>query len=204
MPNSFMTLFPQILNNLEVMKIPIQRNIDLAEMATESFSLGFDFIQTLQRMSCLVTKGFLCSTPHPNQEACGELLEIYRQGSESILNQWKEQILESLAGFHRRRSGELKFLEFFTEKTTPQKMNVDQESMKVLLDLPGLRLIDISAQVEHKIRNFAVVFAPRAGHHSNIAERAAYYMRDQGLTRMAIVEQKCAEEYSPLCRRDKA
>ena len=83
-------------------------------------------------------------------------------------------MLERLARFHRRRSGELKFLELFTEKMTPQKMNVEQESMKVLLDLPGLRLIDISAQVEHKIRNYSVVFAPRAGHHSNIAERAAY------------------------------
>ena len=103
-------------------------------------------------------------------------------------------MLESLARFHRRRSGELKFLELFTEKMTPQKINVEQESMKVLLDLPGLRLIDISAQVEHKIRNYSVVFAPRAGHHSNIAERAAFYMRNQGLTRMAIVEQKCAEE----------
>ena len=71
MPNSFMSLFRQVLNSLEAMKHPIQRNIDLAEMATESFSLGFDFIQNLHRMNCLIAKGFLCSAPHPNQEACG-------------------------------------------------------------------------------------------------------------------------------------
>jgi poly-beta-hydroxyalkanoate depolymerase len=194
MPSSFMTLFPQFLNGLEVMKIPLQRNIDLAEMATESFSQGFDFIQNLQRMNCRIAKEFFCETPKPDQEGCGELLDIYREGSESILNLWKQSMLDNVAGYQRRRSGDLKFLEFFTEKMTPQRMNIEPENMKVLLDLPGLRLIDISMEGEHRIRNYSVVFAPRAGHHSNIAERAAFYMRSQGLTRMAIVEQKCAEE----------
>ena len=63
-----------------------------------------------------------------------------------------------------------------------------------LLDLPGLRVINISADVRHRILNYGVVFAPRAGHHSNIAERVALFLRDKGLTRMVVVEQKCAEE----------
>jgi polyhydroxyalkanoate depolymerase len=65
----------------------------------------------------------------------------------------------------------------------------------LFLDLPGLRLIDISLDdSSHKIKNYAVVFAPRAGHHSNIAERTALFMRDRGLAKMAVVEQKCASE----------
>ena len=55
-------------------------------------------------------------------------------------------------------------------------------------------MIDISADVRHRILNYGVVFAPRAGHHSNIAERVALFLRDNGMTRMAVVEQKCAED----------
>lgn len=64
----------------------------------------------------------------------------------------------------------------------------------IILDLPGMRVRDISISTKHKIQNYGIVFAPRAGHHSNIAERVAIAMRDHGLTRMAIVEQKCADE----------
>jgi polyhydroxyalkanoate depolymerase len=57
-----------------------------------------------------------------------------------------------------------------------------------------MRVIDISLPGTHALDNYTVVFAPRAGHHSNIAERVAVFMRDQGLTRMAVVEQKCATQ----------
>jgi poly-beta-hydroxyalkanoate depolymerase len=49
-------------------------------------------------------------------------------------------------------------------------------------------------QKRHALKNYTVVFAPRAGHHSNIAERVALFLRDHGLSRMAVVEQKCAED----------
>jgi polyhydroxyalkanoate depolymerase len=88
----------------------------------------------------------------------------------------------------------LAFLDVFTEKLPPQDWTVEYDDTHILLDLPSLRLIDISVDEKHGIQNYVVVFAPRAGHHSNIAERVALYMRDHGLTRMAIVEQKCAED----------
>nr|MCU0554855.1 hypothetical protein [Syntrophales bacterium] len=90
-------------------------------------------------------------------------------------------------------------LKLFCEAPPCQCFN---EAGEVLVDLPGMRLIDISKGEGHDVRNYTVVFAPRAGHHSNIAERVALYMRDSGLTRMAIVEQKCAQEI-PLYREGK-
>ena len=106
----------------------------------------------------------------------------------------KENLLTQHNRFHQKRSGELEFLELFTDQCTRQDWTAEYDQSKILLDLPGLRVIDISADVRHRILNYGVVFAPRAGHHSNIAERVALFLRDQGLTRMAVVEQKCAEE----------
>ena len=193
MPTSFMTLFPPVLNSLEAMKIPIQTSADFTETAIRYQSLGFDLMRNTHHFSCQLLKHFLPLTIHTNQRACNQLSAICQEGSESFLSLAEKNLSEHLNRFHRERLGELEFLKLFTEKLPDQDWTVEYDDSKVILDLPGLRLIDISADVKHKIQNYGVVFAPRAGHHSNIAERVALYMRDQGLTRMAVVEQKCAE-----------
>jgi polyhydroxyalkanoate depolymerase len=193
MPTSFMTLFPLVLNSLEAMKIPIQTSADLTETAIRYQSLGFDLMRNTHHFGCQLMEHSLPMTAHTNQEACHKLFSICREGPESLVSLAEKNLLEYLRRFHQERMGELEFLKFFTEKLPDQDWAVEYDDSKVILDLPGLRLIDISADVKHKILNYGVVFAPRAGHHSNIAERVALYMRDQGLTRMAVVEQKCAE-----------
>ncbi len=89
---------------------------------------------------------------------------------------------------------DLEFLSLFSEDPPPQDWHFDYKDKNILLDLPGMRLIDISTDGPHCIGNYGVVFAPRAGHHSNIAERTAFFLRERGLTRMAVVEQKCARD----------
>lgn len=198
MPASFMTLFPHALNVIEGMKIPIQTSADLSETATRFSSLGFDLIKNSHHFGCQLMKYLLPMTAHMNQETCHQLFLICQEGSDGLLSLAERNLLEYLGRFHRERLGELEFLKLFTESLPPQDWSVEYDDTKVILDLPSVRLIDISADVKHEIQNYGVVFAPRAGHHSNIAERVALYMRDQGLTRMAIVEQKCAEDI-PLC-----
>jgi polyhydroxyalkanoate depolymerase len=194
MPSSFMTLFPNVLNSLEAMKIPIQASVDLAETTIRCQSLGFDLARNANHFSCQLMAHFLPLTLNIKPGDCRQLSEIFREGSDSLLSLSEKNIMDSLDRFHGDRLGELEFLKFFTEELPDQDWTVEYDDANVILDLPGLRLIDISMDVEHKIRNYGVVFAPRAGHHSNIAERVALYMRDHGLTRMAIVEQKCAED----------
>jgi polyhydroxyalkanoate depolymerase len=138
-------------------------------------------------------KLFLPLMIHTSQNASNELSSICREGSESLLRVVRKNVIDNLDRFHRERLGELEFLKLFTDELPDQDWSVEYDDSKVILDLPGLKLIDISADVKHKVQNYGVVFAPRAGHHSNIAERVALHMRDQGLTRMAVVEQKCAE-----------
>ena len=94
----------------------------------------------------------------------------------------------------QERNAEIALLSLFTDKPADQDWSVAYDASRVLLDLPGMKLIDVSLDTDHRIQNYGVVFAPRAGHHSNIAERAALFMRDQGLSRMAVVEQKCADD----------
>ena len=194
MPESFMTLLPQLLNHLEAIKIPIQTSAFLAEMGIRTFSLGFDLVKTGTDLTWRMTERCLPLLLSEKRESCRQLLEIFREESEIFLNIPKERILEHLGRFHQERLGELEFIKVFTEEPDPQDWSFDWNKTKLLLDLPSLRLLDISEDIDHKIQNYAVVFAPRAGHHSSIAERAAVYMRDHGLSRMAIVEQKCAED----------
>lgn len=89
---------------------------------------------------------------------------------------------------------DLEFLSLFSEDPPPQDWHFAYTDKDILLDLPGMRVIDISTDGPHRIGNYSVVFAPRAGHHSNIAERTAFFLREQGMTRMAVVEQKCAKD----------
>ena len=195
MPSSFMTLFPHVLNGLEAMKIPLQAGVDLTEATIRHQRLGFDLARNTQQLGCRLMKHLLPATIGATPEARDRFSEICREGTESLLSLTEINTLDFLERFQRERKGELEFVNFFTEELADQDWTVGYDDSAVLLDLPGLRLIDISADVKkHEIQNYGVVFAPRAGHHSNIAERVALYMRDQGLTRMAIVEQKCAED----------
>ncbi|HKI48311.1 MAG TPA: hypothetical protein VKA69_03230, partial [Desulfobacteria bacterium] len=195
MPSSFMTLFPNVQNGLEAMKVPMQTGVNLTETAIRCQTLGFDLMRNTQDFGCRWMKHLLPAAVNQKPEVSDRFSEICREAMVSLLSLTEKNVLDCLDRFHRERKGELEFVNFFTEELPEQDWTVLYDDSRVILDLPGLRLIDISADVEeHEIQNYGVVFAPRAGHHSNIAERAALFMRDQGLTRMAIVEQKCAED----------
>jgi polyhydroxyalkanoate depolymerase len=194
MPSSIMTLFPHVLNTLEAMKIPIQTKAALAETAIHSNSLGFGLMKNTLGFVYEFMRNFLPLAIPMNRRARDQFLAIWQEGSMSLLSFTEKTILDYWGRYHRERLGELEFLNLFTDKLPPQDWAVEYDDTHVLLDLPSLRLLDISVDMKHKIQNYGVVFAPRAGHHSNIAERVALYLRNKGLTRMSIVEQKCAED----------
>jgi polyhydroxyalkanoate depolymerase len=122
------------------------------------------------------------------------LLEANRDAMATILDAGQSQALDSLKQFNAERAADVGFLSLFIDPPPPQDWETDYAEANILMDLPGLRLIDFSTPGPHAIGNYTVVFAPRAGHHSNIAEKTALFLRDQGLTRMAVVEQKCASD----------
>ncbi|MBA4392303.1 MAG: hypothetical protein C0407_02005 [Desulfobacca sp.] len=194
MPASLMTLFPQILNTLEFMKVPIQAGADLTAATIRSQALAFDIMKNTSQLGGQLLKNFLPLTDPTHNKILSPLLDIVLEGSLNVLSVMEKNSSRYLEKLYRERSGELEFISLFSEQPPPQDWTVEYDQSKILLDLPGLKLIDISREVKHTIQNYGVVFAPRAGHHSNIAERVALFLRDQGLTRLAIVEQKCAEE----------
>ena len=194
MPDSVMTLFPHVLNSLEALKIPLQGALATNQVQMQSVAAGLDVFKNTQDLAFNLTRRYFnLLTPRrlPNGDI---LLKLFQESADSFLDLFKENFLNQLNRFHQKRTGELEFLNMFTDQGDHQDWTVAYDPSKILLDLPGLRVIDISTDASHRIQNYGVVFAPRAGHHSNIAERVALYLRDQGLTRMAVVEQKCAED----------
>lgn len=194
MPDSVMSLFPQVLNNLEALKVPLQTTVNCTEVQRQTISAGFDFWQTNRRLVCSLTRHFSGLMPTWGGFPFQAFIDFYQDAAQTLNDSFLRTMLETIDRFRQARTGELAFLDLFTDTSTRQDWTVDHDQTRVLLDLPGMRIIDISTAPPHRIRNYTVVFAPRAGHHSNIAERVALYLRERGLTQMAVVEQKCAED----------
>jgi polyhydroxyalkanoate depolymerase len=194
MPDSLMTLFPNVLTSLESLKMPLQASLAFNQFLMQSLNASVDMYKSTQDL----TLGLACQNSRlwsaGYLQNGDKLLQFFEESAASVLDVYRENLLNRLSRFQQKRSGELEFLNLFTDRCRRQDWSVEYDPSKILLDLPGLRVIDISADVRHRILNYGVVFAPRAGHHSNIAERVALFLRDQGLTRMAVVEQKCAED----------
>lgn len=189
-----MNRFPHLLMEMESLKL--YYGIQAEQLRAEC---------DWTRMNVLLTKNACALGLIPLKMA----LDATARSGLAFLSPWLSTIdngiglhFDSIDTLLRRFFGDLgsfpeatyKFLSLFTDPIPEQDWSVEYDTSNVLLDLPGMRLIDISSEGPHRIGNYTVVFAPRAGHHSNIAERVALYMRERGLTRMAIVEQKCADQ----------
>lgn len=201
MPDSVMTLFPYTLSSLEAMKMPLQVSLALNWLQMQTLSTSIDLHKSTQSLTLRMVRQYSHLLPAGYLQNSDKLLSLYQEGASSVLDIYEENWLKLLNLFQQKRAGELEFLSLFTDRCSRQDWEVEYDPTKVLLNLPGLRVIDISADVRHRILNYGVVFAPRAGHHSNIAERVAMFLRDCGLTRMVVVEQKCAEDI-PLYVKD--
>ena len=194
MPDSVMTLFPQVLGGLEMMKMSLQAALTFNRVQMQMVAASVDEFKSTQDLTLSLARFNSQLLPSGYLQNGDKLLKLHQEGMASLLEMFKDNLFTQLNYFQQRRAGELEFLKLFTEPYTRQEWTAEYDPSKILLDLPGMRLIDISADVRHRILNYGVVFAPRAGHHSNIAERVALFLRDQGLTRMAVVEQKCAQD----------
>jgi polyhydroxyalkanoate depolymerase len=194
MPDSVMTLFPPVLSSFEAMKMSLQAALAINQVQIQTVVASVDNFKNMQNLALGLAGQNSHLLPAGYLQNGDKLLKLYQEGAASLLDLGKENLLTQLNRFHQKRTGELDFLNLFTDQCTRQDWTAEYDPSNILLDLPGLRVIDISTDVRHRILNYGVVFAPRAGHHSNIAERVALFLRDNGLTRMAVVEQKCAED----------
>lgn len=193
MPDSIMTLFPQAETYLNGLKTTYEINSLLTEVGKRNLNAGFTLykhnMETALKSSLSLFPGSSAGG-NSKQEMNLSLLEAGLR----MLDRPKENITNVMNRLQQDALDQAEYIRLFTDKPKDQDWTFDYDDANILLDLPGLRLIDISLDIKHKIGNYTVVFAPRAGHHSNIAERTARFMRDRGLTRMAVVEQKCASE----------
>ena len=194
MPDNLMNRFPSALNNLEAMKMPIRMGADILDHGIRSLSLGFDLNSSYQELGLKLSRRWNSLLDQNLPQFCNPFAPVQYLALQNFSAVFNNLLLTHLKQLHQEKKGELDFINLFTEPLPDQGWSTVYADSRILLDLPSLRVVDISPDVRHAINNYTVVFAPRAGHHSNIAERVALYLRDQGLTRMVLVEQKCADE----------
>ena len=194
MSASILTFFPQFLPSMKLLKSSMEMNVSMMETEIRAVSNGLELIREGHALGVKTAMRSLPFVFPMNHRRSADLLEGYGEQWEKVFSLLRKNCMGSLESIRQERAAELEFVDFLTEEPPPQKWDTGEGAFKVLLDLPSLRLIDISRDTCHRIQNYTVVFAPRAGHNSNIIERVSLYMRDHGLTRIAIVEQKCADE----------
>ena len=194
MPDNLMNRFPCALNHLEAIKIPLRASTEILDQGIRSLSLGFDLNNNFQQLGFKLAQRWYGLFNGERPKALDGLATLQYQTLNNFSAVFKNLWLNFLKQMHQEKRGELEFIRLFTEPLPVQDWSEAYDHSRILLDLPSLRVIDISSDIKHTIHNYSVVFAPRAGHHSNIAERVALYLRDQGLSRMVIVEQKCADD----------
>lgn len=189
MPNTLNTLAPAVATSLQSVRSTLDLSAEMVGLGNRWSLLWLDSLTAASSIGLEMWRFLMTGTV---VERPAGLLAESLEGMEREMARAMADVLSLPARrYERTRHGEAEFLKLFCEAPPCQGFN---ETGTVLLDLPGMRLIDLSKEQRHEIGNYTVVFAPRAGHHSNIAERVALFMRDSGLTRMAIVEQKCAQE----------
>ncbi len=194
MPESFFSLFPYFQTSCEAVNIPIRAGAGWFQHQQRALALGFDLLGNLQSMGLAALQG-TCPPGIPlPQAAARRLFGFVRQEQKSFLDLARSTCLDTLRRLERHQRAEADFIDLFASRSPAQAWSAAYDPDRVLIDLPGMRLVDISLDGPHALDNYTVVFAPRAGHHSNIAERVAVFLRDSGLTRMAVVEQKCADD----------
>ncbi len=193
MPASLMSFFPQVKVAANCLMASLQAGTALSEIAARNLERHAGRMENLFKSASDICFSYGKGQGDPMRTTrqlavSGAKGAFFFQQAAAV---GAVGMLDQLAR-HARINSE--FIDFLTKEPAPQDWQVSYSEKNVLLDLPSMRLIDISADGPHAIQNYTVVVAPRAGHHSNIAERTAVYMRDNGLTRMAVVEQKCASD----------
>ncbi len=194
MPDGLMQRFPHVLNQLEAVKLGIGTGTALVDRQFRMLTMGLEMTDHQQRLGRELMRLAVQANPWSAVVPALAVLDLWQERADKALEMVRNHISEMRRTFLQAREGELEFLDLFAKPPEPQCWETIRDHERVLLDLPGMRVLDFSAPGRHRLRNYTVVFAPRAGHHSNIAERVAVFLRDQGLSRMAVVEQKCAAE----------
>ena len=194
MPESLTARWPHVSLGVESCKSVVDAarfNVSMAQNAAASWA---DWVQLGAHLGARMTHSLFPERRSGLMRSSAATLDLWQNGAAWWLNQALGTTQSGLNRLDREWKADAALCELFSATLAPQEWSVDDDDRRVLLDLPSLRAIDISTIDDHRIRNYTVVFAPRAGHHSNIAERVACHLRDNGLSRLVVVEQKCADE----------
>ncbi|NOY68918.1 MAG: DUF3141 domain-containing protein [Deltaproteobacteria bacterium] len=195
---SLISLFPEAKNTaknvINGIRMPIEAGAALSEMTDRIMAHGKEMATGSFEGGMLSKRLFMPWIDDRTDHAFSGLLKICQDSTNVFLNLARGPVSYTFEKFRKDRLADIEFIDFISNEPPVQDWETDYQKKDILLDLPGMRLIDMSIHGTHKIENYSIVFAPRAGHHSNIAEKTAIYLRDHGLSKMAVVEQKCAAD----------
>ena len=139
MPDSVMTLFPNMLRSFEAMKMSLQAALAINQVQIQTVAAGVDNFKSMQDLTLSLARQNSHLLPAGYLQNGDKLLKLYQEGAASLLDLFKDNLSSQLNRFHQKRTGELEFLKLFTDQCARQDWTVEYDPTKILLDLPGLR-----------------------------------------------------------------
>ena len=194
MPASYMSLFPHAQLQMQAIRTNLKGLLATSQLTQSAIEQGKDILNIQMSMGSSVAQAMRECYNTPISGKKYDFGRVFQKWGELWGAFFSDQLSIQYSLYQQELETTVEFINFLTDEPPQQTWTIPQENFQFLLDLPGMRLIDISLPINHQVPNYTVVFAPRAGHDSNIAEKTALFLREQGLSRMAIVEQKCADD----------
>jgi hypothetical protein len=85
MPNSVMSLFPHVLNNLETLKVPLQTSLSCSESLSRSISTGIDCWQNSRNFLFNLTRNLSQLSPFWNTVPFQTFLNLGQSGTQPFV-----------------------------------------------------------------------------------------------------------------------
>ncbi len=92
MPDSVMTLFPNVLRSFEAMKMSLQAALAFNQVQMQTVAASVDNIKRMQELTLGLTRQNLNLLPTGHLQNGDKLLKLYQEGAASLLDVFKENV----------------------------------------------------------------------------------------------------------------
>ena len=110
MPESVMTLFPNVLNTLETAKMPLQASLAFNQLQLQALNANVGTYKTTQDLILSLARQYSHLLPAGYFQNGDKLLQLCQNGAASLMDIFKHALSNQLNHFHQERAGELEFL----------------------------------------------------------------------------------------------
>ena len=127
MPDSVMTLFPNVLSSFEAMQMSLQAALAFNQVQIQTVAASVDKFKSMHDLTLSLVRQNSHLLPAGYLQSSDKLLQLDQKGAATLLDLFKENLLTQQNRFHQKRAGELEFLKLFTDQCPRQDWTAEYD-----------------------------------------------------------------------------